>query len=138
MAQSIFPDSMLNKSVPSEMTLEGIASKLTYFHLQLHLIHWQTSSYAEHVAVGGFYDYIHDFKDDVIEKLMGYMGKKPRNVKLLPLQDNAMATSVVNEIKSWAAELGTFAKSNGYNDVDNMSQDLSGHAAKTLYLLTLS
>lgn len=136
--QSIFPENMLNKSAPSEMTLEGIASKLTYFHLQLHLIHWQTSSYAEHLAVGSLYDYIHDFKDDVIEKLMGYMGKKPRAFKPAPLQDNIPTTSVVNDLKSWAAELGSFAKANGYSDVDNMSQDLSGHASKTLYLLTLS
>lgn len=135
MAASFFPDIKNNMS---EMTLEGIAAKLTYFHLQLHLIHWQTSSYAEHMAVGSLYDYIHDFKDDVIEKLMGYTGKKPRGIKLLPIQDGAVSTAVVNDIKSWAAELGTFAKTNGYSDVDNMSQDLSGHASKTLYLLTLS
>lgn len=136
MAQSIFPDSMLNKG--SDMTLEGIAAKLTYFHLQLHLIHWQTSSYAGHMALGSLYDYVHDFKDDVIEKLMGYTGKKPKGIKLIPLQDTASSNSVVNELKLWATELGTFAKSNGYSDIDNMSQDLSGHASKTLYLLTLS
>lgn len=136
MEPSIFPSSMLSKS--SDMTLEGIASKLTYFHLQLHLIHWQTGSYAEHVAIGSLYDYIQGFKDDVIEKLMGYMNKKPRAFKVIPLQDNVMATSLINEIKAWSSELCSFAKSNGYYDVDNMSQDLSGHAAKTLYLLTLS
>lgn len=135
MGLSIFPDSM---KPSSEMTLEGIASKLTYFHLQLHLIHWQTESYAQHIALGSLYDYVHDFKDDATEKLMGYMGKKIKNIKLIPLQDNATSSSVVNEIKSWAAELGTFARMNGYSDIDNMSQDLSGHAAKTLYLLTLS
>lgn len=120
------------------MSLEGIAAKLTYFHEQLHLIHWQTSSYAEHVAIGNLYDYVHGFKDDVIEKLMGYTGKKPRSFKFIPIIDNAVVTSVVNDLRSWASELGSYAKSNGYDDIENMSQDLSGHAVKTLYLLTLS
>lgn len=137
MTLSLFPEGMMKQS-SSDMTLEGIASKLTYFHLQLHLIHWQTSSYAEHMALGSLYDYVHDFKDNVIEKLMGYMTKKPRSIKLIPLQDNATSSAVINELKSWAAELGTFARMNGYSDVDNMSQDLSGHAAQTLFLLTLS
>ena len=137
MELSLFPNDMA-KSSTSEMTLEGVAAKLTYFHLQLHLIHWQTNSYAEHMAIGGLYDYIHGFKDDVIEKLMGYMGRKPKAFKCAPLQDNVPLTPLLNEIKSWAAELGSFAKANGYSDVDNMAQDLSGNAAKTLYLLTLS
>ena len=138
MEQSFFPESILSKGSPSDMTLESIAAKLTYYHLQLHLIHWQTNSYAEHMCLGSLYDYVHDFKDDVTEKLMGYMGRKVRSFKLIPIQDNMMATSIVNEVKSWAAELGSFAKANGYADIDNMSQDLSGHCVKTLYLLTLS
>ncbi len=62
--KSLFPQEMLNSS-SGEMTLENIAGKLTYFHEQLHLIHWQTSSYAEHQAVGALYDYVHDFKNEL-------------------------------------------------------------------------
>ena len=72
MAKSLFPDEMMKSG---ELNLETIAGKLTYFHEQLHLTHWQTKSYAEHQALGGLYDYVHDFKDGVIEKLMGYTGK---------------------------------------------------------------
>lgn len=130
----IFPKQMF---ASSDMSLEGIASKLTYFHLQLHLIHWQTNSYAEHKALGELYEYVHDFKDDVMEKLMGYTGKKPRNIKLIPLQEGSSSV-IVNDLKTWAVELCAFAKANGYSDIENMGQELSGHAAKTLYLLTLS
>jgi hypothetical protein len=77
MAKSLFPEDML-KSGAGEMTLEGIAGKLTYFQEQLHLLHWTTTSYAEHKALGKLYEYVHDFKDGVIEKLMGYMGKRPK------------------------------------------------------------
>lgn len=85
MANSIFPESMMDKSSSQELTLEGIASKLTYFHLQLHLLHWQTNSYAEHQALGAIYDYVHGFKDGVIEKLMGYIGRRLSIFKLEPL-----------------------------------------------------
>ena len=95
MALSLFPEGMMGSS--SEMTLEGIATKLTYFHEQLHLIHWQTTSYAEHQALGSLYDQVHDFKDDVIEKLMGYMGKRPKAFKMQPIVDMTSATTVVQE-----------------------------------------
>lgn len=137
MSLSIFPSDMM-KSSGADMTLEGIASKLTYFHEQLHLIHWQTTSYAEHQALGSLYDYVHDFKDGVIEKLMGYMGKRPKAYKMQPLVDLTSATSVVQEIKSFAHSLMEWAEQNQYCDVENMAQELSGNAAKTLYLLTLS
>lgn len=135
--RSLFPDDMM-KSMGADMSLEGVASKLTYFHTQIHLIHWQTSSYAEHMALGGLYDFVHDFKDDVIEKLMGYTGRKPKAFKMLPIIDSSNASTIVAELKDYAHELEMFAESNNYPDIENMAQDLSGHAAKTLYLLTLS
>jgi hypothetical protein len=137
MAKSLFPSEML-KSGSGEMTLENIAGKLTYFHEQLHLLHWTTTSYAEHQALGGLYDYVHDFKDGVIEKLMGYMGKRPKAPKMEPLSDTASATIVVSELMSFASSLKSFAEGSGYHDIANLADALSGEAAKTKYLLTLS
>jgi len=137
MAKSLFPSEMLSSS-GGELTLESVAAKLTYFHEQLHLLHWQTSSYAEHQALGGLYDYVHDFKDGVIEKLMGYMGKKPKAYKMEPLSDGANANMVVSDIINFAHQLMTWAEANRYCDVENLAQELSGEAAKVRYLLTLS
>ena len=137
MAKSLFPSEML-KSGSGEMTLENIAGKLTYFHEQLHLLHWTTTSYAEHQALGGLYDYVHDFKDGVIEKLMGYMGKRPKAPKMEPLSDTASASIVVSELMSFASSLKSFAEGSGYHDIANLADALSGEAAKTKYLLTLS
>jgi hypothetical protein len=133
--KSIFPQEMMSSS--GEMTLESIAGKLTYFHEQLHLIHWQTTSYAEHQAIGGLYDYVHDFKDDVIEKLMGYMGKRPQPYKMDAITTTS-ANIVVNQLKDFAYQLYEWSGKNHYCDVENKAQELSGQAAKTLYLLTLS
>jgi hypothetical protein len=134
--KSLFPEEMI-KSSGGEMTLENIAGKLTYFHEQLHLLHWQTTSYAEHQALGGVYDYVHDFKDGVIEKLMGYTGKRPAAFKIEPL-GSAMASAVVSELMSFSSSLKSYAESNSYHDISNLADALSGEAAKARYLLTLS
>jgi len=135
MAKSLFPEEMIKSS---DMSLEGIASKLTYFHMQLHLLHWQTNSYAQHQALGGLYDYVHDFKDGVIEKLMGYMNRRPTSVKMEQLSPSATPSSVVSELLSFSSSLKSYAEGNGFHDISNLADALSGEAAKTRYLLTLS
>lgn len=135
--KSLFPEDMISKGASSELSLESIAAKLTYFHEQLHLLHWQTSSYAEHQALGGLYDYVHDFKDGVIEKIMGYTGKRPAAYKIEAL-GGSPATTVVDNLMSFASELKAYGEKNSYHDVCNLADSLSGEAAKTKYLLTLS
>jgi hypothetical protein len=134
MAKSLFPDEMMKSG---ELNLETIAGKLTYFHEQLHLLHWQTKSYAEHQALGGLYDYVHDFKDGVIEKLMGYIGKRPGVYKIEALS-GADSNSVVTALMDFSSNLKRYAESNSYHDIANLADALSGEAAKTKYLLTLS
>ena len=137
-SKSLFPDDMLSKaSVSSEMSLEGIAGKLTYFHEQLHLTHWQTTSYAEHQALGSLYDYVQDFKDDVIEKIMGYTGKRPAPYKIEPLT-NCTGMQCTLDLLSFASQLKAYGEVNKFHDVCNLADALSGEAAKTKYLLTLS
>ena len=136
--KSLFPEEMMSKaSVSSEMSLEGIAGKLTYFHEQLHLLHWQSQSYAEHKALGKLYEYVHDFKDGVVEKLMGYLGKRPQVFKIEPLS-NATPMSVVENLCMFASELKAYGEANKFHDICNLADALSGEAAKTKYLLTLS
>ena len=133
---SIFPDSMKPSKVATEgLTLETIASKLTYFQEQV--LHWQTNSYAEHKTLGSLYEYIQDFKDDLIEKLMGYTGKKPAVYKLEPLSTST-SNVVVDELISFAKSLKEYGEMNCYQDVCNLSDSLSGEASKVKYLLTLT
>lgn len=120
------------------LNTENIAGKLAYFHEQLHLLHWQTRSFAEHKALGGLYEYVEGFKDDVIEKLMGYTGKRIQSLTIDAIDSKADSDKVVDEVIKFSAELMKFADTNGYLDISNMAQSLSGEAAKTKYLLTLS
>lgn len=134
MSKSLFPEEMMKSG---ELNLEMIAGKLTYFHEQLHLLHWQTKSYAEHQALGGLYDYVHDFKDGVVEKIMGYTGKRPAPYKIEALS-SADSTSVVTALMDFASNLKAYGDSNNFHDIGNLADALSGEAAKTKYLLTLS
>ena len=134
--KSLFPDDMM-KSSSEGLTLESIAAKLTYFHEQLHLTHWQTTSYAEHQATGALYDYVHDFKDGLIEKIMGYTGKRPGLYKIEPLT-NCKPEQCVADLMSFASSLKMYGERNSFHDVCNLADSLSGEAAKTKYLLTLS
>jgi len=135
--KSLFPDDMMKSSASEGLTLESIAAKLTYFHEQLHLLHWQTTSYAQHQALGGLYDYVHDFKDGLVEKIMGYTGKRPAPYKIEPLI-NCTGEQCVSNLLSFASALKMYGEKNGYHDVCNLADSLSGEAAKTKYLLTLS
>jgi DNA-binding ferritin-like protein len=117
--------------------LETIAGKLTYFHEQLHLLHWQTTSYAQHKTLGKLYEYVQDFKDGVVEKIMGYTGKRPGVYKIEALS-GADSNSVVTALMDFSSNLKRYAESNSYHDIANLADALSGEAAKTKYLLTLS
>ena len=134
---SIFPKDMISKEASSDLSVEGIAAKLSYFHEQLHLLHWQTTSYAEHKSLGKLYEYVQSFKDEVIEKVMGYTGKRPAAFKIDPLT-NCTPESCVNDLMMFASKLKAYGDVNNYHDLGNLADSLSGEAAKTKYLLTLT
>lgn len=137
--KSLFPDEMM-ESKGSGLTLETIAGKLSYFHEELHLLHFQTTSFAEHSALGTIYDKVADLQDEIVEKIMGYTGKRVRAYKIDALKDYSagMPNTVVRELVTFAKQLEEFGEANNMPDIENVAQSLSGEAAQTLYRLTLS
>ena len=54
--------------------INGLVSKLLHSRIQVHIFHWQTksqSSFAEHMALGGFYEGIGDLTDSLVESYQG-------------------------------------------------------------------
>jgi len=136
--KSLFPEEMMNKSNGGgSLSLESIASKLITFELQLQLVHWQTSKYSEHKATGRLYEYLQEFRDGVMEKLMGYTGRKPNNLTIGSIT-SVTSTAIGMEVCSFATSLKSFAEMNNYLDIGNMADELSGEGNKFKYLLTLS
>jgi hypothetical protein len=81
---------------------------------------------------------VHDFTDDVIEKIMGYSNRKIRTLKIDLISEGVIANNVVSDLIIFAHDLKEWAKSNNYDDVENLAQSLSGEAAKIRYKLTQS
>jgi hypothetical protein len=139
MAKTLFPQQMLSNG-SGELSPDTIATKLTYFELQLHNLHWATRSYAEHIALGGLYDAVFDFKDEIVEKIMGYSGTRAKigNPGQFKEYSPGVSSVVVSELITFAKQLENYASANNMPDIENVAQSLSGSAAKVKYLLTLS
>ena len=138
--KSLFPEEMMESKGSSSLTLETIAGKLSFYYEQLHLLHFQTTSFAEHSALGTIYDKVGDFQDEIVEKIMGYSGKRIRAYKIDALKDYSagMPNAVVKELVKFAKDLEEYAEANNMPDIENIAQSLSGEASQTLYRLTLS
>jgi len=132
--ENIFPKTML---AGTELNLDAIVSKLTFYQEQIHLQHWQSTSYAEHKALGSLYKYIQDFRDELIEKIMGYCGKRPGPYKL-DISCSKDCKTVLIEMLGFASSLKMYGEKYGYHDVCNLADSFSGQVAKTKYLLTLN
>jgi hypothetical protein len=86
------------------------------------------------------YDAVFDLKDEIIEKIMGYAGTRAKIGAPGALKDYSpgVSTQVVTELMTFAKQLQNYGASNNMPDIENVAQSLSGTAAKTKYLLTLS
>jgi len=137
--KSLFPEGMM-QSAGGELSPDGIATKLSYFEIQLHNLHWATRSFAEHEALGKIYDKVFDLKDEIVEKIMGYTGTRAKTTGVSGLKDYGVGVSeqVMNELVSFAKQLENYGASNNMPDIENIAQSLSGEAAQTKYRLTLS
>ena len=140
MAKSLFPSEMMENAMGNALTPEIIAGKLSFFYEQLHLLHWQTTSFAEHDALGKIYDRVGDLQDEIVEKIMGYKGTRVKAYKIDVLKDYSTGASmqVVSDLITFAKQLEEYGEANNMPDIENVAQSLSGEAAQTKYRLTLS
>ena len=140
MATSLFPSDMMENAMGNALTPELIAGKLSFFYEQLHLLHWQTTSFAEHDALGKIYDKVGDLQDEIVEKIMGYKGTRVKAYKIDVLKDYSKGApmQVVSDLITFAKQLEEYGEANKMPDIENVAQSLSGEAAQTKYRLTLS
>lgn len=132
---------MLKIKREKELTPEEIRSKLFYFSDTAQVFHHETKSFAEHEALGKLYSALIGYRDDIPEKLMGYLGGKRIGkimIEPIPAYSHDEAVKLAEEIKDFGYELYEWAGEKKYCDIENKAQELSGEAAKTIYLLTLT
>jgi hypothetical protein len=123
------------------MTVEQIRNKLFYFSDAAHVLHLDTRSFSEHIALKSTYKSLIDFRDSISEIIMGYQnGKRIGRVKIdeLPIYTSESVNEFVKNGISFSYDLQKWAKDKGYPDLENKAQELSGLFAETAYQLTLS
>ena len=101
--------------------------------------HHNTLSTSRHKSIDQVQEMFNDLKDDLIEKIIGYTGFRYNKTTISPIEYSI--ESLMNfpkVIMSFADELESFGKDNGYTDIENIAQEISGIGAKLSYLLTLN
>lgn len=96
----------------------------------MHMAHLQTTSYAEHKALDGYYNGILDLTDSFTEK---YFGRNKRVPFVIPESKGEDAVPHLKGMqKMIESEMGNYP-----DDLQNIMQEMLGLVNETLYLLTL-
>lgn len=130
----------VKKEGKMKLTPKSVKERLFYFADCAEHYHLETKSFAEHKALDGLYEGMADFRDDILEKLMGYMGGDrigSFSIEPMPEYSDKKVKELVVEIQEFAYNLKEWAESKKFCDLENIADSVSGLSAKTMYLLTL-
>jgi len=121
--------------------VEQLINYSLYMSVQGHFWHWQTKSYACHVALGEFYESVTDTADSIAEQYMGcgqtFTGKM--NYEILPFSEEVVITKL-DEFKKivLAVETKLMKDENSkFHGVGDTVIDMIKVIDKLKYLLTL-
>lgn len=122
--------------------MKKIVLKSLQIQAQMRILHWQTNSYAEHNAFGGFYDAADDIIDRIIEATQGKYGRI-----MLGGIDSIQVSDYGNlKLNVFLLDVENFFFTEIYNcgidkerdsEIENIIQELRAEVDKLKYLLTL-
>jgi DNA-binding ferritin-like protein len=122
--------------------MKKIILKFLQLQAQMRILHWQTTSYAEHNAFGGFYDAADDTIDKLVEAIQGKYGR----ITLGGLDSIILSDYSTLKLNMFLMDLETFLESEIYccglekqkdSEIENIIQELRAEVDKLKYLLTL-
>lgn len=96
----------------------------------IHLAHLNTSNYAEHIALGNYYDGILDLTDTFAET---YFGRFKRVDIIIPASKIQNAQEHLKEMQKYIDS----EREQYPSELQNIMDEMLGLINKTLYLLTL-
>ena len=113
--------------------LKKVLAMLMCGQVCLRLIHWNTTSYSEHKAIGKLYDNLADLTDTLAETYMGIYGRFGN----IPCAHNELPNAV-----AYVSEMGNYIQSMRVelpNDtqLQNIVDEIASAIDTTNYLLTL-
>jgi hypothetical protein len=110
-----------------------------FFKLAVHLklYHWNTSSYARHIASGTLFDGIILAMDNFIEVYQGRYGKVFTHVEMnIDASDDSQIIKILNEAKTFFSGLTEELNPETDTDLLSIRDDILAQINKTLYLFT--
>jgi len=117
--------------------IEILVAKVFTTRNLVHLQHWNTPSYAQHVALGDFYDKLIDDIDAIVEMYQGMFGK----ITVPELPAAVTPKNITKHIEDDCKWICDNQKSicKGVSAISNQIDNLTGNYMTTIYKLkTLS
>ena len=119
----------------------NIVTKLLSYQNQVKILHWQTTSYAEHKTLDGLYGDLSGHIDEFVEIFMGKYGRVlAQNSFNLVLENykNMPPMSLMVDMENYLVnELPTMLDAKKDSDLLNIRDEILGSVNQTKYLLTL-
>ena len=113
--------------------IEELVARIFKTRNQAHLSHWKTKSFAEHEALGGFYDDVIDKLDTLVETCQGSKG-------IIGHVDLSCKDESVDIIKCLTDDANFISKNrsklgHGVPAIENILDEMVGLYLKTIYKL---
>jgi DNA-binding ferritin-like protein len=122
--------------------MKKLVIKIFQIQSQTRLLHWQTGSYAEHNAFGGYYDAVDDLFDRLIEAIQGKYGR----IYVGGIATAQFADYPNLKIEAFLEEIMAFFMNEIYMlgidkmkdpEIENIVEEILAETDKLKYLLTL-
>lgn len=116
--------------------ISSLASLLFSIRTQVHVLHLQTTSFAEHKALNEFYDDILDLTDTLLENMIPMYGR-PRGLVSSEVVDwqPGISKQILTQFHSEFCELCQYVSQ---SELKNIMDEIKAVINKTMYLLSLS
>ena len=98
-----------------------------------HILHWQSKSYSEHVALGEFYDSLSDLVDTLVEAMQG----KYQTILQFPTSYHGPAATGLEELQVFGAYFAEGRQELPQDsEIQNICDEIAALIDQTTYKLT--
>jgi len=126
-----------------QLDLTSITSTLMAAKVNFHLLHFQTKSFAKHLALDELYKGITDLADPIIECLLGRLNTRfPSSIVVtcVPFITGDIEQDIINNTNNlaiFASNLFKWSSDNNYQDIANLAAELEQLISNTKYKYSL-
>lgn len=124
---------MDEEQVPTGAKIEELVARVFEDRNAAHLAHWKTGSYAQHMALGDFYEGVVKITDKLVEVFQGKFGIIS-DLPTIPQLFKPTISQRLNATEEWIAQ-NAESVANGLESAENIIADLQGLYNTTLYKL---